>query len=222
MIISKTNNKKITTNVSESYLDEKIFGNTDDTTNILLSSDKIDDEVDEAVNTGNYSGLDFDVDDSVFEVVKTSNESEEAQKELPKTDADFGISNMLNALIRDEWEAIEGYNSTIVTLNDIGFKNAEQIKGILSDIVKEENIHVGQLQKALELVSPNAVAIETGAREATEQIEDNVVTTKATGADVLHPGMTVQTFDTKPVENQRYDDVPGVAVCTLSDIDDSF
>ena len=43
---------------------------------------------------------------------------------------------------------------------------------ILADIANEENLHVGQLQKALEMVSPNAESIKDGAKEAEEQIEE--------------------------------------------------
>lgn len=86
--------------------------------------------------------------------------------------ADTGISNEIIGAIKDEWEAIEKYNSLIQTViaNESPF--ATEITKILSDIVNEENLHVGQLQKALELLSPNVSSITKGEDEAEEVILD--------------------------------------------------
>ena len=88
----------------------------------------------------------------------------------PETPEDTGIAGILNNLIIDEWEAIDGYNSAIVTLTDLGKYDEVDV---LKDIVNEENIHVGQLQKVLELVSPNAASIGEGEAEAAEQLNNN-------------------------------------------------
>ena len=212
--------KKIKRVVNEDYLDAKLFNNTDNG-NVLIATD--DDFSMDSDKDTTYKGLDFDVDDSMFEIVNS--EDEDKVEETPKTPDQFGIASMLNSLIRDEWEAIEGYNSTIATLNDIKIEGSltdiNSIKKVLTDIVNEENIHVGQLQQALALVSPNAVSIDTGAREAEEQI---VTKTTNNNADVLHPGMTVQTFAPVVTRNEtnNVDDDVNLSVCTLTDIDDSF
>ena len=81
-----------------------------------------------------------------------------------------GIAQDLNYLIKDELEAVEGYNSVLAT-----WKEADkfpEIIAVLKDIVDEEMLHIGQLQRALELVSPNAKNIQAGAKEAEEQIVD--------------------------------------------------
>jgi len=88
----------------------------------------------------------------------------------PETPEDTGIAGILNNLIIDEWEAIDGYNSAIVTLTDLGKYDEVDV---LKDIVNEENIHVGQLQKVLELVSPNAASIGEGEAEAAEQLNSD-------------------------------------------------
>lgn len=213
-------NEQIKRVVNEDYLDAKLFNNTDNG-NVLIATD--DDFSMDSDKDTTYKGLDFDVDDSMFEIVNS--EDEDKVEETPKTPDQFGIASMLNSLIRDEWEAIEGYNSTIATLNDIKIEGSltdiNSIKKVLTDIVNEENIHVGQLQQALSLVSPNAVSIDTGAREAEEQI---VTKTTNNNADVLHPGMTVQTFAPVVTRNEtnNVDDDVNSSVCTLTDIDDSF
>ena len=213
-------NEQIKRVVNEDYLDAKLFNNTDNG-NVLIATD--DDFSMDSDKDTTYKGLDFDVDDSMFEIVNS--EDEDKVEETPKTPDQFGIASMLNSLIRDEWEAIEGYNSTIATLNDIKIEGSltdiNSIKKVLTDIVNEENIHVGQLQQALALVSPNAVSIDTGVREAEEQI---VTKTTNNNADVLHPGMAVQTFAPVVTRNEtnNVDDDVNLSVCTLTDIDDSF
>lgn len=85
-------------------------------------------------------------------------------------DINSGIANVINNLIIDEFEAINGYNSAIATL--VSIQEDSPIIAILNDIINEENAHVGQLQKALELVSKSAEEIDKGASEGEEQIID--------------------------------------------------
>jgi hypothetical protein len=103
------------------------------------------------------------------EVKVDSVNSTEKVPEAPKTPEDTGIATILNNLIIDEWEAINGYNSAIATLVDIGKTDGIDV---LKDIVNEENVHVGQLQKVLETVAPNVTSIGEGEAEAEEQLED--------------------------------------------------
>lgn len=140
---------------------------------------------------------------------------------IPEPPAGFngGIADMLMSLIKDEYDAIQGYNGAISTLND--FNNCDVIKQILKDIANEENVHVGQLQKALELVAPNATSSVDGRIEANETIMDD--------SNVLHPGMSVQSADAPIIatpkldENANDDDMElGEDACTLSDIDDEI
>ena len=107
-------------------------------------------------------------------------EVESEQETFDKTGSDFGIASMLNADIIDEFEAIDSYNSHIITLKDLinqetddaVIESYKKIIEILTDIANEENIHVGQLQKALSLVSPSALFIKDGDIEADEVLEE--------------------------------------------------
>lgn len=96
--------------------------------------------------------------------------------ETPQTDSAMGIAGVINNLIIDEFEAIDGYNSAIITAEKEGITD---IVDVLKDIVNEENIHVGQLQTCLTKVSPNAQSIDDGQVEAQQQL-DNVNQTQAT------------------------------------------
>lgn len=89
--------------------------------------------------------------------------------EVVTTPEENGIQNMVQFLIKDEWDAIEGYNNTIQTLKDMG--GYDDLCGVLQEISNEELIHVGQLQKALSFVNPVVgEKIVDGESEATEQI----------------------------------------------------
>ena len=54
-----------------------------------------------------------------------------------------GMASVIGDLIKDEYEAIDGYNAAIATAQAEGFEDAVKV---LAEIQAEENIHVGQLQ----------------------------------------------------------------------------
>lgn len=132
-----------------------------------------------------YKGLDNkeeclkeDVEDATVEVKEEEVDVE--PKKSPETDTDMSLANMLNLLIQDEWQAIDGYNGTIATIRSLeenpidGNMNVdyEGITKILEDIAAEEMNHVGMLQKAMGTVSPNTSEIEGGEKEAEETLDD--------------------------------------------------
>lgn len=82
--------------------------------------------------------------------------------------ADPGIASMIIGAINDEWEAIDYYNSMVVNAEAVG---KSEVTNIVNDIIKEENIHVGQLQKLLSMINPETEAIADGEDEAEEQLD---------------------------------------------------
>ena len=93
----------------------------------------------------------------------------------------MSVANTLNALIQDEWQAIDGYNGTISTYramaqDDYPEKDKsidyDAIIKILEDIAQEEMNHVGMLQKAMGTISPNVSEIKGGEEEAEETLEN--------------------------------------------------
>lgn len=81
---------------------------------------------------------------------------------------EYELATSLNNLIRDEYEAIDGYNDMISDLEE-NEQNKDLIP-VLDDINNEENTHVGQLQEALKTVSPAADHISKGELEAEGQL----------------------------------------------------
>lgn len=105
------------------------------------------------------------VEPVVVEVDAEKQPIEEIQEKI-------SIEQVLSDLIKDEFEAIDGYNSSIATLKILE-NDGSDYSGIianLEDIKNEELVHVGQLQKCLAEVNPGAEAIDDGKEEASETI----------------------------------------------------
>lgn len=101
---------------------------------------------------------------------KSEKEELDATPNTPNTPDEFGTAGLINALIQDEWQAIQGYNDAIATLSTTDVDT--DIINVFKDIANEENIHIGQLQKALEMVSPNVSSISDGEQEGAKQLEE--------------------------------------------------
>ena len=86
-----------------------------------------------------------------------------------ETGPSVGMATVISDLIKDEYEAIDGYNSAIATAQAEGFEDAVRV---LTEIQAEENIHVGQLQEVMKLFDPNADKVEDGQAEGEEQLSN--------------------------------------------------
>ena len=71
----------------------------------------------------------------------------------------LNLTTMLSALIKGEWDAIDQYNSVLSTLESLDNDLATET---LKEIVSEEYIHVGQLEKLAQEINPDAENITTG------------------------------------------------------------
>jgi len=94
-------------------------------------------------------------------------------KEIPSapTEDNAGIANLINALIKDEWDAIDGYQSAIMNIKS--FSNDTDSIKVLEEIANDEYAHVGNLQKILNRFAPQASTIADGEEEAEETIAMN-------------------------------------------------
>ena len=80
-----------------------------------------------------------------IEIISCEDESSEEPLSAPQSSVASGMAQVINNLIVDEWDAISGYNSALETVKVQGMEHQEEAIKILTDIVNEENIHVGQL-----------------------------------------------------------------------------
>lgn len=112
---------------------------------------------------------DSDYDD-IYESLKESVTSDaEPIENGPKV----GMASIISDLIKDEYEAIDGYNAAIATAEAEGFEDAIKV---LTEIQAEENIHIGQLQEVMKLFDPNADKVEDGQAEGAEQLANPIAT----------------------------------------------
>ena len=88
------------------------------------------------------------------------------------TPKDNGIAALLIDAINGEWDTIKLYNDIIVAAESYGYPD---IADVIRDINKEENLHVGQLQTALETISPVTSAIDEGSIEAETQLNETTL-----------------------------------------------
>ena len=88
----------------------------------------------------------------------------------PPVGPEAGLAALLIDAINGEWETINEYNTLAINAREEGY---HEIAAIIDELNTEENKHVGQLQQALKLLSPNAEAIDQGAVEAVQQIDDD-------------------------------------------------
>ena len=148
---------------------------------ILDESEAVDSEEVEVVDTEKETAKETEQN---VEVV-SKDETEEPEKvEVQGVQKEFDnnyLQQTLIALIKSEWDAYQQYKSAILsfkepTLNKSSDVDLGGVANILTDIANEELIHVGQLQKALDMFQKNlAKQLASGNSEADEQIGEEKV-----------------------------------------------
>ena len=108
-----------------------------------------------------------DINEDVENPVSVKEDAVEESERVPQTENEVGLSNLIIQEINGEWETIQHYNDLIAVMRAQGY---EDMIDVISDIVAEENTHIGQLQKCLQVISPNVSKIESGETEAMEQL----------------------------------------------------
>lgn len=98
-------------------------------------------------------------------VITEDSEAGEQVPPAPETGTESGATTIINELIKSEYDAIDQYNSAIVTLRDEG---RQDLVDVLTAIANDENTHVGNLLVAAKLVSPQASSVADGEGEAEE------------------------------------------------------
>ena len=108
-----------------------------------------------------------------------------ATLEGPEEGAAAGVASLINDAIQDELKTADEYNAISITAKAEGH---EDIAAVIDEINTEEHKHIGQLEKALEKVAPNAEAIEVGKVEGEQQlgeVTDTVVVKEGIQPDDL-------------------------------------
>ena len=175
--------------------------------NLRLDEALFDDEVDSFFTKDTPSVMnDFDDDFSDHDI--------EDVLPGPTEGSDTGAASEIISLINDEWEAIQGYNNAIASLRTFINENPvyENAINVLSEIAAEENVHVGQLQEVLKMISPNAHEIERGEKEAKTQLGLVGGVLPVQSWDDVKPSGEKQSMNTNDIDE----------TCTLCDVDDEM
>lgn len=98
-----------------------------------------------------------DINEDVENPVAVKEDAVEESERVPQTENEVGLSNMIIQEINGEWETIQHYNDLIALMRAHGY---DDMVDVISDIVAEENTHIGQLQKCLQVISPNVSKID--------------------------------------------------------------
>lgn len=87
-------------------------------------------------------------------------------EEKPAEDFTDNFISLVTGSIRNVWEHIDDYSSIKATIE---YENGpKELVDMYNEIINDEMIHVGQLEKALSLLQPNAELIKDGEDKADE------------------------------------------------------
>lgn len=127
----------------------------------------------------NSNVLTEDIDDDIIDITSSEDDEEEHEIEKPEIKKDSvnltsalsdAMKGIISALIKDEWDAYDGYTSSIATFESEGI--TDEAINVLKDIANEELIHIGQLQKLLGVADVEIPKkIEDGSDEAKDQLD---------------------------------------------------
>ena len=83
---------------------------------------------------------------------------------------DFGLNTLINQLVKSEYDAIDEYNSAIVTLEAEG---QGEYTDVIRSIIEDERHHIGNLQEIMNRITPGTEAeFEHGKEEAIETLDE--------------------------------------------------
>lgn len=135
---------------SASEAQKKIRDKYKDQSVMITSTKEVEDDADDLMED---LAQDVAMDDTVDEISSDNR----------------GFAGVINDLIIDEYDAINGYNGAIETAKVMGLETASKL---LQDISDEETRHIGELQELMKTITPQAHEIENGGREAAEKLAD--------------------------------------------------
>lgn len=127
-----------------------------------------DNDVTRFHSIGKTSDLDRFYDEYV-EILNSKPLKEELEP-VSEEDKKAGMLATLNSLIKEELDAVQSYNDAVEQAKAI---DMEDFASVFESLISEETIHIGELQKLQDILSPKTIDdIEAGQEEAEEHIEN--------------------------------------------------
>ena len=99
------------------------------------------------------------------------------------------LTNLITLTIKGEWDAVELYNNMIASIDD------EATIEVLSEIVREEYVHIGQLEKLLQDKNDASLGIEDGKDHDHEEDDLDDVQVPEEDIEVETEGLTEGLLD---------------------------
>lgn len=158
---------KVMTGIISSEIDEAYVEVTDTRTDNILS-DTVISENEKQLTADTVSVI----KSLIFQLEDEYSSEKTLELESTNENEDFGndIEALLRALISDEQDASSNYLSAAVKLKE---KGLNELAALMEDLSNEEIVHVGELQKALDVIgldSPDL--IKDGEKEAADKLEN--------------------------------------------------
>jgi len=70
---------------------------------------------------------------------------------------DFNINSFITELIKNKWEQVDNINGMILTIPE----SENDVVAVLKEIISDDYIHIGQLEKIIQSINPEAQAIDS-------------------------------------------------------------
>lgn len=142
---------------------------------LILEEPQDEEEVQE-----NEEEVEVEENEDEIEVQENEEETEVDEQEVEedepsREDEDRAVLSALTYAIQGCWARVDEYNSIIASLSDMDFAEAQEIADILRDVTNSVLVSVGQLEKAIGIVSPQAeLNVETGRNSEVEEEQEEV------------------------------------------------
>lgn len=94
--------------------------------------------------------------------------------EISEEEKNNGFINILSSEVSDVYNNLASLKSILVTL-DSDLPNRDDIKDIIEEIINERTVHVGMLQKAIDLLSEDHKELVDVGEEKAEQIASETI-----------------------------------------------
>lgn len=140
---------------------------------------------------------------------KTYREAEAAAKKLKKElkeelsqeeQQEYGLNTLINTLIKSEYDAIDEYNSAIVTLEAEG---QGEYTDVIRSIIEDERHHIGNLQEIMDRITPGTESeFEHGKEEAIETLDEEKPKEETTTTIDTEEGV-IKTYKLDDVEEMK-------------------
>ena len=126
--------------------------------------------------------------------------AESLKEELsPEQEKEYGLNTLINTLIKSEYDAIDEYNSAIVTFEAEG---QGEYTDVIRSIIEDERHHIGNLQEIMNRITPGTSAeFEHGKEEAVETLDEEPKEETTTTIDTEEG--VIKTYKLDKVEDMK-------------------